>query len=264
MDRQAFFAALRKRDSGVFGTSLSPGQVVGTESILDECLRMRADLGQAAYILATGYGETGGRMQPVRENMNYSARQIARHFGAHRRQGYTPEQLARKPELLANTVYGGPWGERNLGNTQPGDGWKFRGALTGQMTGRRNFKTFGDKLGVDFTANPELLDDPAMGARSLAQPMIEGWATGKRLSDYVSGSRRDYLDARKVWGGVDAPKYVNLAVSFEAALEEAGYEPQRAPPVALKADPAPDPQEQPSTGWAALVSAILSIFRSNK
>ena len=59
LDRAKFFQALRMRGSGVFGTSLSQAQVRGTEAILDECLAQGADLGQAAYILATGYGATG-------------------------------------------------------------------------------------------------------------------------------------------------------------------------------------------------------------
>ena len=35
MNKQAFFAALRSRTSGIFGTSLSQGQVDGIEAILD-------------------------------------------------------------------------------------------------------------------------------------------------------------------------------------------------------------------------------------
>ena len=41
MDRAKFFASLRRRESGVFGTSLSQPQVVGTEAILDSCIRNR-------------------------------------------------------------------------------------------------------------------------------------------------------------------------------------------------------------------------------
>ena len=163
MNNSAFYAYLRKRQSGVFGTRLTEGQVAGINLILSECRYFSADLGQTAYTLATGYGETGGRMQPVRENMNYSAKTVSKHFGAHRRQGKTPAQLARNPKLLANTVYGGEWGLKHLGNRiGTDDGWNFRGALTGQMTGLRNFSKFGNRLGVDFIGNPELLDDPLM------------------------------------------------------------------------------------------------------
>jgi putative chitinase len=273
----AFYTYLRKRQSGVFGTRLTEGQVAGIGLILSECKYLGADLGQTAYILATGYGETGGRMQPVRENMNYSAKAVSKHFGSHRRQGKTPAQLARNPKLLANTVYGGEWGLKNLGNRiGTEDGWNFRGALTGQMTGLHNFNKFGNRLGVDFIGNPELLDDPVMGARSLVQPMLEGWATGHKLGAYVSGSKRNYLGARKVWGGVDARKYVAHAKAFEAALIAGGMasggdksKPARtAPkqPVAPIPDriPAASPQAPPKGGlWAAL-AAILKLFGAKK
>ena len=66
MDKAVFFSHLRQRNSGVFGTSLSQAQVEGTEAVLNECIAQRADTAQAAYILATAYGETGGKMQPQR------------------------------------------------------------------------------------------------------------------------------------------------------------------------------------------------------
>ena len=42
-----------------------------------------------------------------------------------------------------------------LGNTQPGDGKRFKGRGPIQITGRFNYKKYGDLLGVDLTANPE-------------------------------------------------------------------------------------------------------------
>lgn len=263
MDRAAFYAFLRRRDVGMFGTSLSQSQVDGIEAIIDECQRVGADLGKTAYILATGYGETGGKMQPIRENLNYSASQIAKHFGPHRRQGKSPQQLARNPQLLGNTVYGGEWGRVNLGNTEPGDGYRFRGWGIGQWTGRANTAKAARQTGLDLIRNPALLDDVRTNARLLVIWMLDGNATGRKLSDYVSGSKRLYRDARAVWGGVDADKYVGYARTFERALEAAGWR-TAAPAVDYsppEAKPAPDPQEQPQGVWAALVGALLSIFR---
>lgn len=67
MDRSKFYATLRARSSGVFGTSLSQSQVNGTEQILDEAQRRGTPLRHLAYILATAYHETAHTMQPVRE-----------------------------------------------------------------------------------------------------------------------------------------------------------------------------------------------------
>jgi len=68
MDRAMFFAAVRRRTSGVFGTSRTQGQVDGINGILD-AFTAHGDGGDKtlAYVLATAYHETGSRMVPVRE-----------------------------------------------------------------------------------------------------------------------------------------------------------------------------------------------------
>jgi len=67
MDKAKFFAGLRARDSGLFGTSLSQGQVDGAGRIVDEGQGRATPLRQLAYILATAYHETAQTMQPIRE-----------------------------------------------------------------------------------------------------------------------------------------------------------------------------------------------------
>lgn len=255
MNRAKFYASLRQRGSGVFGTSLGPRQVQGVEAILDACEAAGTSLPQTAYILATPYGETGGRMVPVRENLNYSAAQIAKHFGAHRRQGLSPRQLARNPVLLGNTVYGGEWGRVNLGNTQPGDGYNFRGFGIGQWTGRRNTAKAGAAVGLDLIGKPELLDDVAVNARLLVDWMVNGRATGIKLAGALTRphTRKDYLGARAVWGGVDALKYAEYAKAFEVALQAGGWDAQPA-----FVDHAPPKTTQ--SPLAAIFAAIAALF----
>ena len=253
MNRSKFYASLRQRNSGVFGTSLSPRQVKGVDAILDACEAAGATLFQTAYILATPYGETGGRMVSVRENLNYSAAQIAKHFGAHRRQGKSPQQLARNPVLLGNTVYGGQWGRDHLGNTQPGDGYNFRGFGIGQWTGRHNTEKAAAAVGLDLVGKPELLDDAKINARLLVDWMMNGRATGRKLGEFVTDTRKDYHGARAVWGGVDADKYVGFAQAFEAALKAGGWGTQ---PAFVDHTP-PKTTQSP---LAALFAAIAAIF----
>lgn len=52
-----------------------------------------------------------------------------------------------------------------LGNTQKGDGKRFKGRGPIQVTGRANYKTFGDLLGLDLVGNPALAATPEVGFR---------------------------------------------------------------------------------------------------
>lgn len=53
----------------------------------------------------------------------------------------------------------------DLGNTQPGDGERFKGRGFIQLTGRWNYKHYGDKIGVDLISNPQLAADPEIAIK---------------------------------------------------------------------------------------------------
>ena len=55
-------------------------------------------------------------------------------------------------------------GSKMLGNTEPGDGKRFKGRGYIQITGRWNYGHYGKKVGVDLIKNPELAADPKVAA----------------------------------------------------------------------------------------------------
>lgn len=58
-------------------------------------------------------------------------------------------------------------GRRSLGNTQPGDGARFKGRGFVQLTGRANYTQYGQRLGLDLIKTPGLANDPRVAAQLL-------------------------------------------------------------------------------------------------
>lgn len=54
-------------------------------------------------------------------------------------------------------------GRADLGNTQSGDGARFHGRGALQITGRANYRFYGQRLGIDLEGNPEIAAIPSIG-----------------------------------------------------------------------------------------------------
>jgi putative chitinase len=94
-----------------------------------------------------------GNFKHVRENLNYSAEGLLKVFPKYFDINTAP-LYARKPEMIANIVYESRMGN---GNRNTGDGWRFRGRGYLQLTGKTNYKAFGDFIGVNLLVNPDLV-----------------------------------------------------------------------------------------------------------
>lgn len=115
-----------------------------------------------AHFLAQACTETIG-LSALREDMTYtSAERIRAVFGTGRFP--TPESaeaFVRRPQALADKVYGD-----RLGNREAGDGWRYRGGGLIQLTGRDNYRIHGEISGLPLEAQPELIEQPDTSLRA--------------------------------------------------------------------------------------------------
>lgn len=142
----------------------------------------------AAFLAQLGHESAG--LSVVVENLNYSAAGLLATWPS-RFTHELAEQLARKPERIANHVYASRMGN---GDEASGDGWRYRGRGPIQITGRANYAAIRDALREtgrqvpDFELSPDLLADPKWGA--LAAGAF--WAA-RSLNDLA-----DVCDFRKI------------------------------------------------------------------
>jgi putative chitinase len=108
---------------------------------------------EVAHFLAQCGHESGG-FKLVQENLNYGAKGLLGIFKKYFPTEAKALQYERKPEKIANLVYGSRMGN---GPEASGDGYKFRGRGYIQLTGKDNYTAFGKAINEDITANPDLV-----------------------------------------------------------------------------------------------------------
>jgi putative chitinase len=104
-----------------------------------------------AHFLAQCGHESGG-FRLTKENLNYSAKGLKGIFAKYFKEAGLAESYERKPEKIANRVYGGRMGN---GPESSGDGSKYCGRGYIQLTGKDNYVAFGKSINEDMTLNPE-------------------------------------------------------------------------------------------------------------
>jgi putative chitinase len=106
-----------------------------------------------AHFLAQAGHESGG-FRVVNENLNYSAKGLQGIFKKYFPSEAIALDYAKKPQKIANRVYGGRMGN---GNEASGDGFKFRGRGYIQLTGRDNYTAFGKSIDKPIEETPDLV-----------------------------------------------------------------------------------------------------------
>lgn len=102
-----------------------------------------------------------GRLAKLEEDLNYSApriRELGRLNGPRSRWATAANQadaLAGRPYALAETIYGGRFGNANVG-----DGWRYRGRGPIGLTFFDNYARVGELVGQDLTSVPDLAAQP--------------------------------------------------------------------------------------------------------
>jgi len=115
---------------------------------------------------------------------------------------------------------------RTFGNTEPGDGARYKGRGYLQLTGKRNYQRVNEILGfagtdTDLVKYPEKVMDPEIAYRVAGAMMSQGFVTGKKLGDFINNQNTDYANARKIINGLDhAEDIATSAKKFEQILRE--------------------------------------------
>jgi len=224
--------------ASLFAGKLSTSQVEGMEAILDAFQPYELSQEEMAYMLATAFHETARTMQPIEE------------YGKGKGHSYGA------PAGPFKKIYDG------------------RGYV--QLTWYENYKKAQDKLGVPFVQYPEKALEPKHAADIMIKGMLEGWFTGKKLSDYFNASTTDWINARRIINGTDrAADIAGYAKHFLAALKAAGSgevvapvptpTPEPKPPLDYPVEPPAAPAPADDGNWlVSLLKALAQLFHGRK
>lgn len=207
MDRKTFYDRVRRAP---FPGKLTQPQVDGMNVILDECDRRGlTELSWLAYMLATTFHETACWMQPVIET----------------RQGNEPANpsVDEAVRRLDRSFAAGrlPWVRQPYWR-KDADGMSWLGRGFVQLTFKINYLNAERRTGIPCAAHPELMLTAGPAATVMFDGMIGGWFTGRKLGDYLGGSKRDFVNARRIINGVESASLVaSYASQFLDAVNAA-------------------------------------------
>ena len=108
--------------------------------------------------------------------------------------GHESGQLRYTEEIASGKAYNG---RLDLGNTQPGDGERFKGRALIQVTGRTNYVKVMLALGVNCLIHPEILAQPENACRVSAW-----WWSDHKLNELADlGTQDAYRKITKIING---------------------------------------------------------------
>ena len=241
MHYDKFFGHVRSR---LFSGSMTSLQVSGLKAIIERGEADDTSLAHLAYMLATAYHETGRAMQPIIETRNTKDKTNP-----------TVEVAIRRlnASFAAGTL---PWVSKPYWRKDAsGKSWLGRGFV--QLTHEVNYRKLSGPCGVDLVADPDAALTMGPALTILFEGMTHGMFTGRPLSDYISGTKADYRNARRIINGMEsADKVAGYAFVFEAALIAGGYAGRKsAAPASKPVVPAPVPAAPVAAPTPAVAAA---------
>lgn len=142
-------------------------------------------------------------------------------------------ELRHFEELASGHAYEG---RRDLGNTQPGDGARFKGRGPIQLTGRANYAAASKALGIDLVNNPELASRPDVGFR------VAAWYWKSRgLNELADSGDFDGI-TKRINGGMNGASERRRYLAMASDVLGAGF---TGGPVATNDTPAPPYDAKP-------------------
>lgn len=129
-----------------------PDAVIGQITDAVTQFNINTPLRLAHFLAQCGHESAG--FKAVSENLNYGAKGLLSIFKKYFPTEAKAKEYERKPEKIANLVYGGRMGN---GPESSGEGYKFRGRGYIQLTGKDNYSAFDKAVPEDILANPDLV-----------------------------------------------------------------------------------------------------------
>jgi predicted chitinase len=135
-------------------------------------------------------------------------------------------ELRYMEEIASGAAYEG---RKDLGNTQPGDGKRYKGRGPIQLTGRANYAKYGQLLGLDLVNNPTIAATKEVGFRIAGQ----FWKLNG-LNELADQQKFETI-TRRINGGInglpDRIKYYERAKKV-MSKDDSGAAPVTSPPAA--------------------------------
>jgi putative chitinase len=129
-----------------------PDSVIAQIPGIQDKFEINTPLRLAHFLAQCGHESGGFRL--VKENLNYSAKGLMGIFKKYFPTEALAKQYERKPEKIANKVYGGRMGN---GPEASGDGAKYCGRGFIQLTGKTNYQAFFKSISADINTDPALV-----------------------------------------------------------------------------------------------------------